>query len=382
MKLVYISPLRYPSEKAGSQFSMESCAAFANCGAEVELWAPQRWNPLKNDPYSFHGVERNFKIVQLPSLDLNRFFSFFYPLLEITFAFSVFFHTLRTEGQETIFYSHEEPAIFLLSFIRRFTVYENHDFPPDNIFYKWFFRRIACVITTNAWKESKLMELFRVSRERIFRIVNAVSLDQFMIDMTKNEARAKLGIKIGLPLVLYTGHLYSWKGVDTLFNAAPLLEGVVSIFLVGGTDSDILHYRIKAEQLKRNNIQCIGRMPHEEMPVWLRAADLLVIPNTAKEDISKYYTSPMKLFEYMAAARPIVASDLPSIREIVGDDMVWFFSPDNSQALAKAIESALSAKEESERKSERARDEVRKHTWEIRAGAILAFLRRYESSVL
>jgi glycosyltransferase involved in cell wall biosynthesis len=54
--------------------------------------------------------------------------------------------------------------------------------------------------------------------------------------------------------------------------------------------------------------------------MWQKAADALVLPNTAKEDISKYYTSPMKLFEYMASRRPIVATNIPSITEIINEE--------------------------------------------------------------
>ena len=64
-------------------------------------------------------------------------------------------------------------------------------------------------------------------------------------------------------------------------------------------------------------VRLVGYVPPGEVPLWLAAADVLALPNSAGEAISARYTSPLKLFEYMAAGRGIVASDLPSLREVL-----------------------------------------------------------------
>ena len=65
---------------------------------------------------------------------------------------------------------------------------------------------------------------------------------------------------------------------------------------------------------------------------WLAAADILVIPTSGKEPIGARYTSPMKLFEYMAARLPIIAAKVPSLTEILSDDSAFWFEPDNASA--------------------------------------------------
>ena len=84
----------------------------------------------------------------------------------------------------------------------------------------------------------------------------------------------------------------------------------------------------------------------------------------------------MKLFEYMASGTPIVASDLPSIREIVSDEDVFFVAPNDARALAEMINYVLAHPDQGKGKAERARTLVAGYTWEGRATDILAFMRR------
>jgi len=118
----------------------------------------------------------------------------------------------------------------------------------------------------------------------------------------------------------------------------------------------------------------VGRRPHGEIPIWLRAADVLVLPNTARENISKYYTSPVKLFEYMASGRPIVASDLPSVKALVDERMAVFFEPDNPKDLADKIHWVLENPQDAQNLALLAQEEVLRYTWDKRAGCIIEFI--------
>jgi glycosyltransferase involved in cell wall biosynthesis len=188
---------------------------------------------------------------------------------------------------------------------------------------------------------------------------------------SKKEARIALGLPEKSQLVVYTGHLYSWKGVDTLVSSASMIPEV-RVFLVGGTDSDIAKYREMYKEIK--NLFIAGHRPHQEIPLWQRAADILILPNTGKENISKYYTSPMKLFEYMASKTPIIASRIPSITEILNDDNSLLVEPDSPTELATAINKIMCDNSLGKKYSEQAFADVRKHSWNERAKRILGFL--------
>jgi glycosyltransferase involved in cell wall biosynthesis len=110
------------------------------------------------------------------------------------------------------------------------------------------------------------------------------------------------------------------------------------------------------------------------MPIFQKSADILVIPNSGKEDISRLYTSPMKLFEYMASGVPVVASDLPSIREILSENNSVLFIPDDANSLADAIKKILGNPALADKISKQALSDVQKYTWNNRAKEIISFI--------
>jgi len=142
------------------------------------------------------------------------------------------------------------------------------------------------------------------------------------------------------PVVAYAGHLYPWKGVETLLGAlaaVPALRGRI----IGGhpAEPDLARLQRFAATLGLGDrIEFLGMRPPGEIAGHLRASDLLVLPNRATS-VSASYTSPLKLFEYLAAGRPIVASDLPALREILRDrENAWLVPADDPAALGAALE--------------------------------------------
>ncbi|MCD6471081.1 glycosyltransferase family 4 protein, partial [bacterium] len=141
----------------------------------------------------------------------------------------------------------------------------------------------------------------------------------------------------------------------------------VVLFIVGGTKKEIEKYKRKSKE----NIYFIEFQKQEKVPIYLKAADILVLPNSATEEISKSYTSPLKLFEYMASKRPIVASNLSSIREIVNENDVLFFRPNDEKDLALKIEKLIYDKALQNRLIKNAYRKVKNYTWEKRAKKIV-----------
>jgi glycosyltransferase involved in cell wall biosynthesis len=141
---------------------------------------------------------------------------------------------------------------------------------------------------------------------------------------------------------------------------------------VGGTDSDIKKFKAEAKDM--NNVLILGHRPHREISKYLAAADVLVLPNSAKKKISRSYTSPMKLFEYMASGRPIVASGIPSITEVLNEQNAILVESDDAAALADGIKRALSDNNLADAISKRAYNEAKQYDWNVRARRIMDFL--------
>ena len=373
MKILYIANARIPTEKAHGIQIMKMCEAFGNEKALVELVLPRRFNWINKDPFRYYGIKRIFKITKLPCLDFIVFDKYIGHLglwaESLTFSISVFFYILFRKAD--IFYTRDK-LLMPLAIFKKNIIFETHTFPKNYFLYSFFLKRIKGIIVIT----QKLKELLinkGIAGDKIIIAPDGVDLAQFYIGETKDDCRKKLGLPFDKKIVLYSGHLYAWKGVDTLAEAARNFQLSISNYqfvFVGGTEKDIEEFRQKMKDIK--NILIAGHRPHQEIPLWLKAADVLVLPNSGKEEISKHWTSPLKMFEYMASKRPIVASDLSSIREVLNEGNAILVEPDNPSALGKGIEKALEIQELADEISVKAFQDVRQYTWQKRAEKILS----------
>ena len=146
------------------------------------------------------------------------------------------------------------------------------------------------------------------------------------------------------------------------------------VLIVGGIQRDINRIKKIIKEYKVNNVTLMGFIPPPQIPNFLRAADVLVLPSSSKTEKSCLYTSPLKLFEYMAARKPIVASRLPALQEILVDgESAVLCTPDNPEELAKSLKFLLSNKDLAEKFSERSFEIVQNYTWTNRSRQILKF---------
>ena len=383
MKIIYISHWRFPSEKAFSPFAIKTCEGFADQGMEVELWIPRRRNPRyrNKDPFAYYGVRKNFIVRRLPVMDFMGVSSgrIGFAFLLATFNVSVALYMLiRGMGRREVFYFHDIRDALLPFLLARNSFFEIHDFYRTGV--GWINRRLLSgargLVVTNQIKITALRRDFGIPPDRMLHQPNAVDVKRFALLTSKKEARDTLNLPQDKIIVLYAGHLYGWKGVDTLLAAHQCLNPGIIIYFNGGTDEDIERFRTKVPKSGAENVVIAGRRPYGETPMWMRGADVLVLPNTARHQASLTDTSPLKLFEYMASGSPIVASDLPSVRDIVDERMVWFFEPDNPGGLCAAIHACLADPEESEKKAARAREHAENFTWEKRSRAIADFVKK------
>ncbi len=372
MKLIYLANSRIPTEKAHGIQIMKTCEAFADQGAEVVLLTPRRFNSVKDDPFVYYGVKRNFTIKKLPTLDLifadKLLGRFPFWLATTTFLLAA---KIYLAGKEyDALYSREQRAG---RFFRNYHL-EIHRLPAKiKSGHKKIWRQAKTLVTINNYLKEKLIDE-GVKADKILVAPDGVDLAKFDIALTKQEARARLELPEDKKIVLYAGHLYAWKGADILAQAARELGQDILTVFVGGLEEDVKKFQEKYGD--EENILILGKKPHSQIPLYLKAADVLVLPNSAQEEISKFYTSPMKLFEYMAADRPIVASDLPSIREILNEENAVLVVADKSAELAETIKIALRNETAMVEVANQALEDIKKYDWAKRARKIIDFLHR------
>lgn len=170
--------------------------------------------------------------------------------------------------------------------------------------------------------------------------------------------------------IIYAGSFFGWKGVADLMGAAAHLPGC-TLRLIGGDAAQ--HERLRQESPPpQANIEMIARLPHAEVMAELAAACIAVLPN--RPDVDSQFTSPIKLFEYMGAGCAIVASDLPSIREILAADEAEWFTPGDASSLAAAVQRLCAQPERARRMATAVRAKAGHYTWEKRGERLVGLL--------
>jgi glycosyltransferase involved in cell wall biosynthesis len=146
--------------------------------------------------------------------------------------------------------------------------------------------------------------------------------------------RRRLGIPPGRPVVLYGGTFQSYQGLGQLLEAIPAVRAVVpdaTFVLVGAENGTGAAVRAQGAQLIRSGtLHVIDRQPRHEIPGYLGLADVLVSPRLLGGNL------PLKVFDYLAAGRPIVATDIPTHRTVLNEDRAVLV-PTGSTELARGI---------------------------------------------
>src|SRR3989344_253800 len=368
MKLTYISLARVPTDRAHGYAIMKMCEEFATEGVEVTLLVPTRTHGITTDPFEYHHIKHNFSIRKLWTTDfLGLFDNARVPLFFIDLA--IFLFSLRRQkwSPETIVYTRDYLSALVVR--SEHIVIEVHTIPQKmRLFLRAIRHARKVFVISNSLKHILIAR--GVPPEKIVVAPDAVDLSEFNISPSRREVWKDFDVDPDKKIILYTGHFYGWKGADTLARASSLLPQDVNVVLMGGIDKELADF----QKRYGGRAHIIGFQPREKLAAFLKSADVLVLPNSGKEEISSHYTSPLKLFQYMASGAPIIAADLPSIREILSDETCFWFEPDNEHDLAARIQYAISHPEEAAQKAARAADEVRTYTWDARVRSILSHI--------
>ena len=363
--LIYLENIRLPTEKAHGIQIMKMCEAFAQAGIRTTLAVPS-FNKNAEDAFEYYGVSKIFSIShRYKTPNFKRLNAFSFILRTIIFFFSFFF-SKDWRGADIIF-TRDTNIAFLLAFWKMPFVWEVHqDFYNFRANYA-IKKSLAALFISNGLKQKFISHGVK-DMNKLYVFPDAVDLDRITAVQDKNKLRKSAGLPADVPIILYSGHLYEWKGAHVLAEAAPLVQSEVIFVFVGGTEEDVAAFRGKYGQNSR--LKILGHKPYSEMPKYEQSADIFVIPNSARFEISKFYTSPLKLFSAMANGLPVIASDLPSLREIVDEKMVFFVPPDNPEKLAQMIDYVVQRPAEAKNKSLMALNEVKKYTWASRGRGI------------
>ena len=382
IKIVYLSDARIPSEMANSVSIINLCNAFNELGSEIHLIKPWRYRNRKinsDDIYKIYGINNKFNIVNTPYLDLSMIQKLFPDLLLRSVNYLskriwqkyVVNYVVNNFSPDIIHMRNNIPfALYYLRKMNKLVFLEFYDVPTK--FYLDIYKKsivgnknlILSAITSNL--ADKISELFQIERKMIAISPSGVDKSKYkQTNFNKNKIRKT---------IMYVGNLYPDRGVDNFVLASKnILEH--DFIVVGGNKSEA-DYLIKNFNLYNENLSFIPHQTHSKLSKYYAKSDILILPDTAKNVWRKLYVSPNKLFEYMAACKPIVASDLPSIKEVVTDNQsALLFTPDDPKDLTDKINKLVNNERLSNLLSHNAFNLVDHYTWETKARNMLDLIK-------
>lgn len=394
--IYYLSNERLPGKLACTIQQTAMCEAFARAGAEVTLLYPRYFDgppATAAEIQRFYNVEPIFEIRRLPSLlslskppvDGRRCLKI--PMiggLSIFLSTQWYARKLRSSGKlrdAVIFCRTVVGAQAFLSLRRRsnipfkiiFEVHSWNEQTPRRFFFNVLREADGLVVISHAL-EKKMTANLGIRPNKILVAPSAVRAKSLVFSLTRAAARDKLALS-DAPIVLYAGQLLPGKGAELLLDVSHRLTCGAQVVIVGGHGAylEALRRRCADENLTR--VTLAGFVPPAEVPHYLTAADVLVLPTLASY-VAGEFTSPLKLFEYMAARRPIVASDLPVLREILRDGgNALLFRTGDAEDLAVKINRLLDDPPLGAKLASQAFADVQEFTWQKRAEKILSFVK-------
>ncbi|MDA8744739.1 glycosyltransferase family 4 protein [Rubripirellula amarantea] len=364
MKVSYLSGSKLPSRTADTVHVIRMCNAISNLGHEVQLCI-QATDDQPEEALSNYSGNHLFQLASVRNTRLETGRQFYYA-----HAASKLIEKFQPD---VVICRHLLGGCFIA---RKFpTIYEIHamygtvgSMLQRNMLGAKYLRG---VISISSSLKNDFVEKHRnskIDRDRIQVEPDAadpVAADTVPVDLGPGN------LHVG-----YCGQLYRGRGIETIVELSKSLPNV-TFHVVGGEPADVVSFKRSVGNL--SNLKFHGHVPHHRVPSYLKAFDVVLAPyerhvETASGMNTIRWCSPMKLFETLAAGRPLVISDLPVFHEILKHNHNALFV--SSDSLEQWIE-AITRLEDSTLRRELGRVAQATHekrfTWSARAERILRF---------
>jgi len=391
VKLAYLANIRLPTEKAHGLQIVQMCEAFAQTQhadrlIRVTLYAARRANTPElrtvKDVWNFYGVERAFAIQRVPCVDLyglsrGHFERFAFAIQTLTYLIALCVIVLINRAD--IYYSRDPLTLLVLSLFkpRAALCYEAHQLTNS----RWqtlCLRRVGTVVAVTAHLADRVR-----GRGAAHVIVahDGIRAARFADMPDQAAARHMLDLPAAAFIVGYVGRLHTLgmsKGVDTLIDAIAQVaaQGApdsLTLCIVGGPDDWAARLRQQwiDRGLDARHFIYVQSVVADRVPLYLSAFDVATMPLPWTEHFA-YYASSMKLFEYMAAGRALLATDLPSTLEVVQNEHSALLTPPSDPiAMAEALRRLKADPLLRARLAAQAQADVADYTWARRAMRII-----------
>lgn len=396
-EIFFITKISMPGKRGVCFAIAQMCQAFAQNGHQVELILPNREidQSLRNENFwDYFQIGKNvFGIKKLPVVTLPQLGSLEFIISHLrelvlgwSFSLMVFFYLWSARRSYVHLFTECKELLVLLRLLfwiyNPRVIYEVHILPQN--FYErvldWLGspRADTVVATTRT-----IARHYRQAGRSVIVLPNGINLEDFDYLTPKIEIRQTLKVPLDRIIIGYGGRFVTdkmEKGIPELIKAFTVLKQKhknILLLCVGGPLKYVDKYRILAQKsgLNSNEAIFLDHVPPKTLYQYMRIFDVCVMPFPDNSHFA-HIMSPLKLFEYMASKNPIVATDLPSVREILTNgETAILAKPGDSNDLARIITLLINDEKLRERLAQKAFRLVSKsHTWRKRQAKITVLI--------
>jgi glycosyltransferase involved in cell wall biosynthesis len=347
MKIAVVSPMLAGSKKANAINTAKMAQGFARLGHEVTLIcrAAEDQAVDENTLINLYGLTTFFSWLQIPDhwswLPASRLTNLFLNNWAFGWDASRVIKTLRPD----FVFSRHYIVPWFAAHQQIPTAAESHAHPGMKRPAFHFFiqssnlAQFRLLVTISNRLKANFIDQ-GVPVRKLVVLEDAVDLALFQ---RPDQLPAIPYLSSAAPQVTYAGHLYDYKGIPTILKCAELMP-TVQFNLVGGFPEDIERQKKLVAKINLSNVNFHGFVDQANLPSYLWHADVLLLPPSLNHP-SASWTSPVKLYEYLAAETPVVASEIPALTDWLSADEVEFFEPDNAQAMVAGIRKLIDDKQ-------------------------------------
>ncbi len=379
IKIAYLDPYAVPDTRVASLQILQNADAFARQAAHVSLVTPE--SPISADDLLGRALHPGVTLHGLKSVRKKWYF----PFNSQKFFFRQAHAWLKKNPVDAVFTRNLKLADFLLRHIPDTPLFfethelfaqsfsESHDLRRSQnrrkrlILQKreqFIYRHATGIFALTSLLADDIASTYGTSRPIV---IAADGVDLLAADKAYKQSPWQLHTPAK---ILYLGSLHPWKGVPTVIEAMQYVKPA-SLVIAGGDEKQITALLNFAAQLGvSDRVEFLGYVPPKSRFELIDKCDICVLPLT-KTSIGSRYTSPLKLFEYMAMKKPVVISDLPSIRDVVDEHCVYFAQSESAESFSQGLLAVLRNPQQAALIAENARQKSLVYTWDNRAKIIL-----------
>jgi len=241
-------------------------------------------------------------------------------------------------------------------------------------------KKVKGIITINSQSKEDFIKKFNLKEEKIRVAPSAVSITDFANLPNQEEMKKKHNLPFDKVIVSYVGKSKIFNQEKSLtdfivaFKQAHDLNSNLFLMIAGIKEEDIkrINFVLAKNSLDKDAL-VLPHIKFSKVKEYYSAADIFVLPYSS-EVLSQYSLSPMKLFDYAASQRPIIAPDVSSIKEVFNQEEIEFFKTDDYQDLTNQISRLVSDSNRQNQLAQNAFSKVKNYTWEKRAIKIMDFI--------